>query len=228
MQPFEKTTLAAKLQRVDFLGSATLALAIALLMTALDRGSMASSWSAPQPWAALGLSLLAGLAFLYVELRVAREPVVPPATVFGADLFPVYAAGFLCFFAIIGLDYVLPLFYQARLAMDAARASVYMIPAIAAGTASATACGLWMRRAGQYYWALVLSFALEAAGTLIAFLMSGPAAQDLRGLVVAQMVAEIGVGNAVVSSLIAVSKWSDGGNACVHPVLVHKISFMTC
>lgn len=64
-----------------------------------------------------------------------------------------------------------------------------------------------MRRTYQYYWALVVASALQITGGLAAFLLSGPVRESMPSLVVSQVVSELGIGNAVVSGLIAVSKY---------------------
>ncbi|KAH8898168.1 MFS multidrug transporter [Thozetella sp. PMI_491] len=196
-------TLLVKLRRVDFLGSGTLIVSIASLMLGLDRASNIS-WTSLEAWGAFLLSGLTAAAFLYIEGRVAKEPIVPLSTAFSPELFPIYSASFLCFFAIIALEYELPLYYQARDGMGPEQASLYMLPAIFAGVISAMMTGFWMKRTGQYYWALLLSFTLQSLGGLIAVLLSGPIVKLTPGLVAAQVVSEFGVGNVVVSGLLAV------------------------
>jgi nitrate/nitrite transporter NarK len=200
-------TLLSKLRRVDFLGSCSLIVTIAAFMFGLDRGSNVS-WTAPATYISFIASVSAGIWFCFVETRIAREPIVPFSVIFSGQLIPIYLSAFCCFFAIMALDFVLPLYYQAKINLSPRDASLYLIPAIVAGVSSALVTGFWMRRTGQYFWALMLASALQITGGLIAFLLSGPVREYTAGLIVAQVISELGVGNAVVSGLIAVSKYT--------------------
>ncbi|CAG9990753.1 unnamed protein product [Clonostachys byssicola] len=195
----------AKLRRVDFLGSVSLIIMIASFMFGLDRGSNVS-WAVPETYGSFLLSGLAALWFFYVEMRVAREPILPIASTFSAELLPIYSSAFLVFFAIVALDFVLPLYYQVKDQLGPQQASLYMLPAIVGGVVSSVLTGFWMRHTGQYYWALMLVSVLQITGGIFAYLWSGPAGESTTGLIIAQAVAEFGIGNSVVSGLIALSK----------------------
>ncbi|CAH0027271.1 unnamed protein product [Clonostachys rhizophaga] len=192
----------AKLRRVDFLGSISLIVMIASFMFGLDRGSNVS-WAVPETYGSFLLSGLAALWFFYVEMRVAREPILPIASTFSAELLPIYSSAFLVFFAIVALDFVLPLYYQVKDQLGPQQASLYMLPAIVGGVVSSVLTGFWMRHTGQYYWALMLVSVLQITGGIFAYLWSGPAGESTSGLIIAQAVAEFGIGNSVVSGLIA-------------------------
>ncbi|KAK7222700.1 hypothetical protein V2G26_010703 [Clonostachys chloroleuca] len=192
----------AKLRRVDFLGSVSLIIMIASFMFGLDRGSNVS-WAVPETYGSFLVSGLAALWFFYVEMRVAREPILPIASTFSAELLPIYSSAFLVFFAIVALDFVLPLYYQVKDQLGPQQASLYMLPAIVGGVVSSVLTGFWMRHTGQYYWALMLVSVLQITGGIFAYLWSGPAGESTTGLIISQAVAEFGIGNSVVSGLIA-------------------------
>lgn len=202
----EQQTLVSKLRRIDFLGSVTLITMTAAFILGLDRGSNVS-WIIPETYVPFIISAVAAVWFLYVETRIAREPIVPPTLVFSAKITPIYITAFFEFVAIMALDFILPLYYQARRQFSPQKASFYMLPAIIAGVASALLTGFWMRRSGQYYWALILASVLHITGSLGNFLLSGPVLESTAGLVTFQVVTELGLGNAVVSGLIAVSEY---------------------
>lgn len=198
--------LLAKLRRIDFLGSGALVATIACFLFAMDRGGNVS-WAAPECYVPLIISLLSGVFFFYIETRVALEPVMPPSVIFNRALLPVYCQSSLAFFAIIALEFTLPLYYQARAGMTPQKASLFMVPAIVAGTSTALVTGFWMRRSGgRYYAALLAACACQTAGAVVVYLFSGLLRDDSAALVVGHVVSELGVGNLVVSGLIAVSK----------------------
>ncbi len=207
-----RETLKEKLRRVDFMGSGTLILSIASFMFGLDRGSNVS-WVIPETLISFFLSVISASAFFYIEARIAKEPIIPPAVFFSARLRPIYLASFFCFFSLVALEYTLPLYYQATAKLSPQKASFYLVPPVIGGTSVAMLTGLWMRRTGQYYWALVLAFTVQSVGALLAFSCPGPIISDTRALLVSHIISELGVGNAVVSGLIAVSKYTRLRNA---------------
>ena len=202
----DKETLQSKLRRIDFLGAASLVVTITALMFALDRGSNVS-WVATETLVPFFVFVLAALWFVYVESHVAREPIVPFAITLTRDLVPIYISSFLCFFALSALDFSLPLYYQVKDQLTPQEASLYMLPAIAAGVFGALVAGFWMRHTGQFYWAVNIGFGVQCMGALMAFLMSGAVCEFTAGLVLAQVTSEIGVGTLIVAALIAVSKY---------------------
>ena len=76
LPPIEEQHWKMKLKRIDFLGSAILVLAVADLLLALDRGSNIS-WQDKVTLGTLGAAVALFAAFLFVEIRVASEPLAP-------------------------------------------------------------------------------------------------------------------------------------------------------
>lgn len=89
----DKISWRVKLKRVDFLGAAVLVVAVFLLVFALDHGSNVT-WLDSYALVPLGLSLLLIPVFLYVETRVASEPIAPGHIIFERTLFSCYLCNF--------------------------------------------------------------------------------------------------------------------------------------
>ncbi|KAK9352790.1 major facilitator superfamily domain-containing protein [Lipomyces doorenjongii] len=80
----------SKLKRIDFLGSFTLVSTLVLFLFAVSIGGSYTPWTSPTVIFALLFSGVSLITFVYVELRVAREPVIPlfllrDRTVFGSS-----------------------------------------------------------------------------------------------------------------------------------------------
>lgn len=77
MQVPIKETDTAKIKRVDFLGAFTLVGALVLLLLGLNSGGNTVPWNHPLVYVSLPMSLVFLLTFVYVEDRVASEPIIP-------------------------------------------------------------------------------------------------------------------------------------------------------
>lgn len=72
-----KQTDTAKVRRVDFLGAFTLVAALVLLLLGLNSGGNIVPWNHPLVYTSLPLSFVLLCVFIYVEDRIASEPVIP-------------------------------------------------------------------------------------------------------------------------------------------------------
>ncbi|KXJ87561.1 putative MFS multidrug transporter [Microdochium bolleyi] len=223
----QASTLLAKLRRIDFLGSVSLIATIGAFLFALDRGGNVS-WTAPEFYIPLLISAVTLPLFVYIELHVAPEPVMPPSVIFAPGLLPVYIYASMVFFSIIGLEFTLPLYYQARAGLSPQQAAVYLLPAMVAGTSTALVTGFWLRRRGQYYYALLFACACQVAGAVVVWLFSGGfgVGEAAAVLVVGQVISELGVGNVVVSALIAVINIGSSANSALQIAAYYSIRNM--
>lgn len=151
-----------KLKQIDYLGSATLVLAVASLILGLSlkTSSLTSSgseyfWTDPHILGLLLASLLFTLAFLYVEARIAPAPVLPfsllrrrtPASV-AASLAIVAASQF-------SLMYNVPLFFTAVKLDSASVAGAHLLPYSVLVGVGSLSVGYIIRRTGRYWWTCV-------------------------------------------------------------------------
>lgn len=76
--PEAPLTLRQKLQRIDWLGSLTLVLFVASMLAGFSlKATEDLAWTHPYVWGSLSFSVVALLAFVFVEARVSPEPVMP-------------------------------------------------------------------------------------------------------------------------------------------------------
>ncbi|KAI6709798.1 major facilitator superfamily transporter, partial [Diplocarpon mali] len=101
------TRWASNLRKVDFLGALTLVLAVFTLLIAVDRGSNVA-WRDTTTLACLLLSLPLSVAFIYIEMRVARHPFAPGHVIFDRSLFASYACNFFAMASLHGLHVLHP------------------------------------------------------------------------------------------------------------------------
>lgn len=72
-----KTTSMARHKRIDYPGAFTLVISLVLLLIALNTGGNMLPWTHPLILTCLPLSMLFLFAFGYIEMNLAREPIIP-------------------------------------------------------------------------------------------------------------------------------------------------------
>ncbi|KIY00416.1 uncharacterized protein Z520_04101 [Fonsecaea multimorphosa CBS 102226] len=154
------------LSRIDFLGSGFLVASLVLLLLGLNTGGNQLPWSHPLIIAALVLSVLTLLTFMYLESqpRWVPEPVLPvmliarTRTVLAACL----ANWFGTMAAFLAIYYV-PLYLQIR-GLSATAAGLRVVPLAAATSLGSLASGFLMRATGRYYAQMVGVMVVFVAG----------------------------------------------------------------
>jgi MFS family permease len=141
----------SKLSRVDFLGAFTLVLTLVLLLLGLNSGGNVVPWTHPLVLASLPLSAVALCGFIYIELYIAPEPVIPVRLL----LHRTVAAACLCnwlqtMVVFAGLFYV-PIFFQVK-GQSTTMAGMILIPQSIGASAGSLGAGLIMNHTGRYKW----------------------------------------------------------------------------
>ncbi|PQE05290.1 hypothetical protein CJF31_00008818 [Rutstroemia sp. NJR-2017a BVV2] len=144
-----KQSARSRLSRVDFMGSATLSATLVLLLLGLNSGGNIVPWTHPLVLISLPLSFVALLAFVYVELYRASDPVIPirllgDRTVISACLCNWF--GTMVLFAIL---FYVPLFFQVR-GLSTTAAGVRLIPQSVGASIGSLGSGVIMNRTGKY------------------------------------------------------------------------------
>ncbi|XBB66708.1 MFS transporter [Nocardioides sp. WV_118_6] len=148
--------------RLDLLGAVLVTAATSLLVYAVVRTDR-YSWGSAHTLGLLGLSVLLGLAFVYVEARVAREPLVRLGLFRQRSL---AVAGTLIFFIALGqfgAFYLASLYLQNVLGYTPLQAGLSFVP-FSIGTVAGTMVGMRVAAARGPFWPLVGGLALTAIG----------------------------------------------------------------
>lgn len=163
-------SLREALGRVDFLGALLLVIMVTTLLLGLNTGGNQLPWSHPLVIAALVVSGLCLLLFIYVESspRFAPEPIIPVKLIGGTRtiLFACLTNWFATMFSFLSL-YFVPLFLQAVLQYSSSAAGLRVVP-IAIGTSvGSLGVGYVMRSTGRYYWLMVGTMATYLLGAAL-------------------------------------------------------------
>lgn len=196
----------SKLRRIDFLGATILVGAVLGFSVGLDRGSNVS-WTIPETYVSLILSVVFFVAFILVELYVAAEPFAPGHLIFDQNLFACYACNFFSFAGFMGILFYTPLYFQAVDGVSASIAGLRLLPQIILGVSGSLAAGYMMKRNGKYYGITIFGYGLLFAGSIIIVLFSGTIANLYQMMIAGAMLSAFGNGIGVTTTLIGLSKF---------------------
>ncbi|KAK9473087.1 major facilitator superfamily domain-containing protein [Dipodascopsis tothii] len=158
---------ADKLARIDFLGSFTLISSLVLFLVALSIGGNYVPWGSFTVIFSFFFGLVSLGAFTYIELYVAREPIIPirllkNRTVFGASF-----ANWLIMMINFSQLFYLPIYFIAVRDISPTQAGTSIIPNFLGSAAGALASGTIMKSTGRYYWFTVTNAVIMAISCML-------------------------------------------------------------
>ncbi|KAI9834038.1 MAG: hypothetical protein M1819_003323 [Sarea resinae] len=157
------------LRRVDFLGALSLLVSLVLLLLGLNSGGNQVPWTHPLVLTTLPLAGVSLCVFVYVESRVASEPIIPvhlllDRTVAAACLTNWFIT--MSFFAIV---FYAPLYFQIIHSLSTTASGARLIPQPCGTALGSLGSGLLMKATGRYY---VLNGATQAVHVASTALMA--------------------------------------------------------
>ncbi|KAF8636888.1 hypothetical protein AX16_010944 [Volvariella volvacea WC 439] len=183
------------LKRIDYGGSATLLITVASTLVFLSlRYNEGLPWENTAVRTSLVLATFFALLFLYVELKLAREPVLAPSLLKQRIPVLVGISNFLVAMCNFSVIYFLPMWFQTVMMTSASVAGLHLVPNSIAMSVGSVFAGWVMHRTGRYktlnIWLGILPF---IGATLISQMRedSGPL-QSWMSII------PLGFGNAVV------------------------------
>lgn len=167
--PGSHASLQTKLRRIDFAGSGCLVLALASLLTALDRGGNIG-WNNTFTLITLACAIAMGFAFIVVERTFAHEPVAPPRILSNRALLAPYICSLTSLGCSVATVFYVALYVQAVRGRTAAQAGVTLLPSIGASVLGSLFGGAVIQRTGRFTRLTTGMYAVMVGGsTLIAF-----------------------------------------------------------
>ncbi|KAK7202425.1 multidrug resistance protein fnx1 [Myxozyma melibiosi] len=145
------------LKRIDYAGSSTMIIGLCLFLFGVSAGGTYFPWTSPLIVCTLVSSVLILIAFAYIEIYVALEPVIDISVIKNRTVCASALTGFN-----LSMGYFTNIFYVSMYMLtvrgvSATDSGTTLIPQFL-GTASGSFCaGLYMTRTGRYYPASVLA-----------------------------------------------------------------------
>ena len=186
---------------IDVLGILTLVLAVIPLMLALSFAGVEYAWSSPIIMGMFALSAVAGVAFVFAELK-SPNPIVPlhiyKDRVVWVSLLAVFVTGFGMFSSII----FIPLFFQGVLGASATSSGSFLTPMMLGIVVGAAISGQLVSRIGSYRIPATAGVLIMTAAL---FVLSTMSASTAYGVAIGYIVAlGFGLGFTFPSFTIAV------------------------
>lgn len=175
------------LKRIDFLGAAALITTLVLLLVGLNSGGNVVPWNHPLIYTTLSLFFIFLLLFIYIESKVASEPVIPVKLLLNRTVLAACLTNWFLTMCVFSLLFYGPIYFQVK-GLSPTQAGVRLIPQSIGTAIGSVSTGLIMRWTGKYYilniciqivftaaYALLSSFTLmtPAWEPVLAMLMSG-------------------------------------------------------
>ncbi|KAK4984827.1 hypothetical protein LTR66_000438 [Elasticomyces elasticus] len=142
----------SKIKRVDFLGALTLSAALVLLLLGLNSGGNTVPWNHPLVLTTLPSSAVLLLLFIFVEDRVASEPIIPVRLLLHRTVATACATNWFITMSVFALLYYVPIYFQVVGGLSATGAGIRLIPQAIGAAVGSLGSGLVMRGTGKYWW----------------------------------------------------------------------------
>ncbi|KAE8395859.1 major facilitator superfamily domain-containing protein [Aspergillus alliaceus] len=142
-------------RRVDTLGATLLGTSVVAIIMLLDRGGHAFPWISLFSFllGSIGLTLLT--LFIYVEMRLAAEPIFDLRILSRPNVVSSYTIGFLQITSQLGMLFSVPLYFQVTQRASATVAGGHLVPTVVGNTIGGLLAGNFIRRTGRYKTLLV-------------------------------------------------------------------------
>lgn len=147
--PTKESDSRGKLRRVDFLGAITLVITLVTLLLGLNTGGNQVPWTHPLVLTSLPLSAVFLGLFIYVESKLATEPVIPVHLLLDRTVLSACLTNWFVTMAIFGLLFYLPLYFQVQ-GSSATQAGARLIPQAIGVSVGSMGSGMIMRSTGHY------------------------------------------------------------------------------
>lgn len=145
-----KETDKNKIKRVDFLGAFTLVASLVLLLLGLNSGGNIVPWNHPLVYVSMPLSLVILLAFIYIEDKVADEPIIPVRLLANQSVLAACLTNWFGTMSVFALMYYGPVYFEVVRGISAAGAGTLFIPQSVGAAVGSLGSGFIMRATGKY------------------------------------------------------------------------------
>ncbi|KAK7206584.1 putative MFS drug transporter [Myxozyma melibiosi] len=153
------------LGRVDFAGAATLVASLLVFLFAVSIGGNQVPWSHPLVLISLPLSLVIMAFWVYIELYIAKEPIIPVQLLKDPTIFGAAFCNWFMTMSVYSLLFFIPLYFVAVKDTSETTAGSSLVTNFIGVAVGSFGSGIYMRATGKYYKIAMLSAGLYIVGT---------------------------------------------------------------
>jgi EmrB/QacA subfamily drug resistance transporter len=176
---------------IDWAGAAALTVCLSALILVTSLGGTSFAWTSAQSIALVGLTLIAGFAFVLIESR-AKEPILP-LSLFSNNVFTVTSViSVIVGAAMLGAITFLPLYLQIARGYTPTESGLLLVPMTIGIIGASTFAGIYMGRTARYRILPMIGMSLVIVGASLLALLTGQTGPVEFGLVI--MVLGFGMG----------------------------------
>ncbi|KAF2798071.1 MFS general substrate transporter [Melanomma pulvis-pyrius CBS 109.77] len=166
-------SIARSLSRIDFAGSFLLASTILLFLLPLEVAGKHVPWTHPMIPSLFIASLLVLALFMAVEIRWAREPLMPVRLLLSRNVLVPNTVMFCQAAAQLGMMYTVPIYFQLASGVSSAVAGAHLLPAVVGVTVGGLFGGFVTTRSTCYRTILLIATACSSTSYLLLVLHWG-------------------------------------------------------
>jgi EmrB/QacA subfamily drug resistance transporter len=192
--------------RIDWAGAGLLTAAVSAWLLVLSWGGVEMPWTA-SPILALGAAGLVLIVLLAMQERRFPDPLLPPRLFANAVFVRGVGIAFCASLALFGGSFLLPLFFQLVMGVDAASSGALVVPFLAANCVGSIVAGWLARRHGKTKAIMVAGLGSCLVGFALLALIDGMTARFL--MVVYQSLLGFGIGMVMPSAMVCVQNAAD-------------------
>jgi MFS family permease len=191
----------SRIKRVDFAGSVTLVLSLVLLLLGLNSGGNVVPWTHPLVLACLPSSAVFLALFVYIEARVASEPIIPVHLLLDRTVACACLTNWFTTMATFIFLYYVPIYFQV-LGYTTTQSGLRIIPQSIGASIGSLGTGLIMRATGRYYILNAVIESLLLASAILIAALFGRNTPDVPAYI-ALLLGGLGYGGMLTVTLLA-------------------------
>ncbi|KAJ2756907.1 hypothetical protein GGI19_000495 [Coemansia pectinata] len=186
-------TAKEKLARIDFAGAFTLMAGLVLFILSLNWGGKTYPWRSAAVIVTLTLSFLLFIAFVYIETKVAREPIITMRMFTSRTLTPVLLSQFFLGAGVIFTVLYLSVYFTVVHNASSTKAGLYLLPYFIGMMVSALFMGPLVTRFDMYRPFIWVGLAIMAISAALLNIIN----HDTKLIVVLVLIGLFGIGSGV-------------------------------
>lgn len=167
-----KGDIKSKLKRVDFLGSFFLVLALICLLLAASMVNRYFSFVSVQFGSIIFASLMLFGAFVYVELYIAPEPILPITLMSERTILASSLTNWFGTMSCFTYLFYYPLYLNTVIQLTSSQAGLRIVSNFLGVGIGSLGAGLYMKKTGRYYWLIITTNVIFCVGALFMHLLS--------------------------------------------------------